>query len=507
MFRSLPIRGCRILKSVVTVFLSLFILNEAMSQCGNATYPNAYPTLKGQRISNLNIAGGYYNGLIQWLPSDYNSTSQDYPVIIYFHGAGAVGNGSATSLCSILMDQYDPGKSTTLPNRIENGGFGAGVVPAVSGTQFIVLAPQYASYNSPFLYSSQTDDLIDYIVANYRVDESRIYLTGMSTGANQVIDYLSASQANSERIAAAAFGALCFPTNLASTPQGPANIANGDVATWFVHCGTESDQYCGVNTPNGWVNAINSNSPTVAPRLTVFPGPNSGGQPYPQSLNYCQGFAHDAWTALYSPDFAPTGGGPDFYAWALMHQSESALPVTLKSFTARLSNGKVYLRWVTSSEQENAGFTIERAGSTGDFSAIKQIAGGGNSGGDKIYEYVDEQPLVNLSFYRLKQQDLNGRNRLFETRKVMNKSRFKSMVIITPNPFIDEPSAFINVDKKQKVSVWVTDMSGRILSTVNGIYDAGTTELTLPTGKLPRGVYFVKVSGENITETHKIIKQ
>lgn len=509
MFRSLPIISRRIFK-IVLVFLFVFAVNEASSQCGNTQYPNAYPTLKGQRISNINVASGYYNGLIQWLPADYNTTTQKYPVIIYFAGAGSVGNGSATSLCSILMDQYDPNMSTTLPNRIENGGFGAGVVPSVNGTSFIVIAAQYSGYGAPYHYSDETEAMIDYVVTNYRVDESRIYLTGMSTGANQVIDYLSSSVERARRIAAAGFGALCLPMSLTESPGTVAqNIAAGDVATWFTHCSTETSGVCGISTPQDWVNAINASSPTVNARFTILTaGPTPGGVVYPQSLNWCRGFAHDAWTALYSPDFAPTSApGPDFYEWALQFQQESALPITLKSFSARLSNGKVYLRWVTSDEKDNEAFVVERAGSNSQFSAITTISGSGNSSGDKVYEYVDERPLTNLSFYRLKQQDVNGRERYYETRKVMNRGQSKKLIIITPNPFTTDPSVFISVDKKQKISVFLTDMSGRVLSTVNGVYDQGTTELSLPAGELPRGIYLIKAVGENIRETQKIIKQ
>lgn len=520
MLQILPFTGRRIFKLFVSVFLLAFVAGETYSQCGNVNFPNAYPTVRGLRQS-ISTPSGHYNGLIEWLPANYNSTSGTYPVIIYFHGAGAVGDGTPASLCGILMDQYNPGMSTTLPNRIENGGFGApGTVPSAGGTSFIVIAPQYESYGSPYHYADETEEIIDYVVNNYRVDESRIYLTGMSTGANNVIDYLSSSVARAQRIAAASFGALCLPTNLAENPATAAqNVAVGDVATWFVHCQDENTTEnpgvgtCGIATPNGWVTAINSNSPTTPARQTTLMGLNAPDPPaagsYPARYNWCQGFRHDAWTALYAPDFNPTSGaGPSLYSWFLQFQQESALPVVLKSFTARLSNGKVYLRWVTTSEQENEGFVIERAGSNGAFGELVKVGGNGNSSSEKVYEYVDENPLANLSFYRLKQQDADGRNRYFDTRKVMNRgTRFKSMVVVTPNPFTADPSAFVNVEKKQRVTIWLSDMSGRVLSTVNNTFEEGQTELSLPTGSLPRGVYFIKVKGESITETHKIIKQ
>lgn len=477
---------------------------KLVAQCGT------YDPMKATRVPNSSFTfpAGFYTGLLVWFPADYNTNpTKDFPVIIYFPGKEAQGTGSLTDLCKVITDG-----ETSLPGRMERGEVPSSVTVGGETFTYLVIAPQYNQYGvgtpPDFTFPDQTDALVDYIIANYRVDESRIYMTGMSTGANMIIDYLSSSAARAQRIAAASFASLCFPTNLSSagSTQGPANVANGDVATWFVHCSTESDMYCGINTPTGWVNGMNSNSPTVAPRTSFLPA-DPGGLSYPQNLNYCRPFPHDTWSALYSPDWAPTGGGANFYNWTFQYTAAAALPVTLKSFSARLSNGKVYLRWVTSSEQENHGFVIERAGANGNFTALTQVGGGGNSSSDKVYEWVDDKPLSNLSFYRLKQQDINGRFRIFETRKVMNKGRFKSMILVTPNPFTADPSAFVNVDRRQKVTVWLSDMSGRILSTVNGVYEEGTTELSLPTSSLPRGIYFVRVKGEDITETHKIIKQ
>ena len=522
MLQILPFTVRRIAKGLIPALLLMFFVNDVVAQpCTLGRIPNPIGNRRPVAIPNTS---GFYNGLIEYLPNDYASSpaSKRYPIIIYFTGFEGQNDGSVTGLCDIVTDQQSDAMEirSHLVDQIENGVWGTDVVPTVGTTSFIVIAPQYSGYGNggDFTWADQTDALIDWILEEYpKADPSRVYLTGMSTGSNLAMDYISSSVEHAQRIAAASFGALCFPRNLSSSPNGAQNIATGDVATWFVHCDDEENSnvpptnaYCVMESVQDWVAAINTHSPTTAPRFTTLTSltPHPGSPPYPSSLNWCRGDRHDAWSALYNPDFAPSSGaGPDFYEWALQFEQESALPVVLKSFTARLSNGKVYLRWVTTSEQDNASFAIERAGSNGTFATLTSVSGGGSSSIERVYEYVDESPLTNLSFYRLKQQDVDGRNKLFETRKVMNKGRFKSMIIVTPNPFTADVSAFINVDKKQKVSVLLTDMSGRVLSSVSRIYEEGTTELSLPSGTLPRGVYFIKVAGENITETHKIIKQ
>jgi hypothetical protein len=519
MLQTLRFTVRRISRVLIPALLLMLAANDVTAQACTGNYPNP----KGVRVPGV-IPGtnGFYTGLIEYLPNDYlTQPTKEYPVIIYFPGFLGQGTGSMADLCNIITNEQshlvNHAVGSHLIDRIERGDWGANIVPTVGATSFIVIAAQYTGYGNgdEFNFPNETDALIDYIVSQYRIDESRIYLTGMSTGSNMAMDYIASSAEHAGRIAAVAMPALCLPRDYV-TAAGPANIAAGDVATWFVHCiseenppNTNTNEVCEMSDVNDWVNAINAQSPTTAPRLTVLAaGPEPFGTTYPARYNWCEGFTHDAWRAGHAFNFAPTSGpGPDMYSWFLTFQQESALPIVLKSFTARLSNGKVYLRWVTSSEQDNAGFVIERASGNGSFSALTTVAGGGNTSGDRVYEYVDESPLSNLSFYRLKQLDAGGRNKYYDTRKVMNKPRFKSMIIVTPNPFTSDPSAFVNVDKKQKVTIWLTDMSGRTLSSVNGVYEEGTTELSLPTGSLPRGIYFLKVAGENITETHKIIKQ
>jgi hypothetical protein len=479
------------------LFLSLFLIslisNYAQAQCG-------YGTLQAERISGINVAGGYYNGLVRYLPSDYVSNpTKKYPLLVYFHGALAVGTGSATDLCKIFTDV-----AYTLPDRIERGEWDRTASNGSETFSFIVIAPQYASYGEPYNYASQTEQLLDYLKLNYRVDTTRIYLTGMSTGSNMVIDYLSSDLERARGIAAASFASLCFPTSLSSAgaAQGVSNVANGGVATWFTHCTSETTGFCGIASPNSWVDGINGQTPLRAPRYTILsPG-------HPDTLDNCRGFAHDTWTAMYSPIWTPEDNAPNFYNWAVQYQSlESTLPVTLKSFTVRLSNGKVYLRWVTSAETDNSSFTIERSANSLQFNTIKTLPGAGNSGGDKVYEYVDDQPLSNLSFYRLQQTDANGRSRYFDIRKVMNKPGSKTLIAAFPNPFLNELTAFVTVAKTQKVDLWLTDINGKRMAVVNGSYSPGTTAVDIPVAGLPRGVYFLKASGEGISETYKVIKQ
>ena len=118
-------------------------------------------------------------GFLEYLPAGYNADDKNYPVIVFLHGLGEKGTDSATTLQS-KMSSHGPFK------RISQGRH----FPA------LVFAPQ-----SPGWWSSGTlKTFLEWIELNYRVDRSRIYLTGLSMGGGGTWDYL---RFDSARIAAA----------------------------------------------------------------------------------------------------------------------------------------------------------------------------------------------------------------------------------------------------------------------------------------------------------------
>jgi len=449
--------------------------------------------------SNEWVGGDFIKGFLRLLPPNYaTDLSKKYPLIIYLHGQAALGDGSQDQLCNILTDA-----PSSLPFRIEHGEFPTTVNVGGQPTSFIVLMPQYTQYNAPYFYSNQIDAFIDYALAHYRVDPGRIYLTGMSSGANLVVDYIGSSTTHAQRIAAASLASLCF--QLSFNPSGPANIASADLPTWFVQCSDDSYP-CEVSVPDSWVNGINSQPTGTDARYTRF-NTFVGTPPFPftDSLLYCRPFPHDTWTAMYSPNFTPAGG-PNLYNWFVQY-SRATLPIVLKNFSARLSEGKVFLQWTTTSEINNASFTVERAGDDNRYLPLAILPGSGNSSLEKNYSYTDEKPLTQMSYYRLVQTDLNGNKTYSPIRTVVNRTGNQPLIMTASNPFVNDLTVYITVSRSQKVTVSLTDMEGRKVAGAESVYNPGTTGVVLSAAHLPRGIYLLKASGESISETHKIIKQ
>ncbi|WP_164735555.1 T9SS type A sorting domain-containing protein [Pseudoflavitalea rhizosphaerae] len=459
-------------------------------------------------IPGNNIPGNpfhdFITGQLKYFPAEFSANpTKKYPVIIYLHGHSAQSNGGANDLCLILSDM-----EYTIPWNIENNRFPEPFNYNGTDYNFIVLCPQFRGYGDPYHFNNQLDAYITWILgqSQYQIDPDRIYLTGASAGANLVVDYISSSVEHAERIAAATLPSLCYRVDQQVLGvNGPAVIAEAQLPTWFMQCSTDGNP-CQISVPTDWVNGINAQPEKVTPRFTVL-NPNPGNIPFGDSLLYCRGWAHLTWGAMYYPPQPSGTFSPDFFTWNLQHSRASTLPVKLKDFSLKAVNGKVQLKWTTSSEEDNLQFTVERAGADQRFQKLSVIPGKGTTNLEQVYEYTDNQPLENLNYYRLVQKDIDGREKIFDAKRIMMRRDGKSLVTVSSNPFTTELSAFVTVQHAQQVRLSITDMSGKVWANINGRYTSGSSEVSLPVGNLPKGVYLLKATGDGISSVVKIIKR
>ena len=86
----------------------------------------------------------------------------------------------------------------------------------------------------------------------------------------------------------------------------------------------------------------------------------------------------------------------------------SQLAVELISFDLNQNGRKVDLYWVTSSEESNDHFTIERSGSDNNWSQLALIDGNGTTSQTSFYSYQDQPEKDGMYYYRLFQTDHDG---------------------------------------------------------------------------------------------------
>lgn len=87
----------------------------------------------------------------------------------------------------------------------------------------------------------------------------------------------------------------------------------------------------------------------------------------------------------------------------------TVLPVEMLYFQAEKFGTSVRLSWATASEHENSHFDIERSGDLHFWEHVWTVSAAGNSSSQIGYQGVDLNPLTGVSYYRLRQVDLDGR--------------------------------------------------------------------------------------------------
>lgn len=218
-------------------------------------------------------------GFLQYLPKDYASNSNKYPVVIFLHGLGERGANStnpATLESSIsLVAKLGP------PKHVKYG----------AQFPFILISPQlknnYGGWPSWYIL-----EVIDYVKNTLRIDEKRIHITGLSLGGGGT---WTAIQEFPKLFASAA--PVCGSNNSTAKACG---IAAENLPVWAFH--GDADTTVPLGRSANMVNAINSCSPVPSPRaiLTIYPG-----------------VRHNAWDRAYALD--NTYHRPNYYEWITNH--------------------------------------------------------------------------------------------------------------------------------------------------------------------------------------------
>ncbi len=143
------------------------------------------------------------------------------------------------------------------------------------------------------------------------------------------------------------------------------------------------------------------------------PGPS--GSPVLIDINIDTCNSTDAGYSCTSTSYGPKGVGdsigiPDSSKISFCDGGFWPLPITLSYFRGKYNseNDVVELKWETVSEINNDFFTIMRSKDLKEWENVWEIPGAGNSHHKLLYSAVDESPMRDISYYKLKQTDFDG---------------------------------------------------------------------------------------------------
>jgi len=222
---------------------------------------------------------GYY----LYTPSGYTSTGARFPLLVFLHGSGQIGNS-----------QNNPAELNDI---------------LVAGPPYLIQQHRWAPKYPMIVASAQchegswdpmkVNQFIEFIRSTYQVDTMRVYLTGLSMGGSGTFDQLTLYGANAHLAAAVP---ISGGGNL--TTEKAKNASS--VPLWSFN--GNDDLTVLPDFSKSLVKAINDLSPAVRAKITMYPG-----------------VGHDAWTETYDStgigkgDPAYDAFGMDIYSWMLQY--------------------------------------------------------------------------------------------------------------------------------------------------------------------------------------------
>ncbi len=217
-----------------------------------------------------------------------------------------------------------------------------------------------------------------------------------------------------------------------------------------------------------------------------------------------------------NPRNCPSANATNFAAVNLLTDDSqtsntSPLPVELASFVAGVDRNNVNLSWTTATEQNNKGFTIERAKSDAQLTwgEVKFINGAGTSANPVNYTFEDRNLTTAKYKYRLKQTDFNGNYKYYDLQNEVEvgvPTKFE-LSQNYPNPF--NPTTKINfaLPLDSKVVLNVYDITGRQISTlINGeLKTAGYYTVDFNAAGFASGLYIYRIQTEKESVSKKMV--
>lgn len=204
----------------------------------------------------------------------------------------------------------------------------------------------------------------------------------------------------------------------------------------------------------------------------------------------------------------PYTTGDGYYTIGTINANLSPLPIELVKFDVGVCSNEVCVDWTTATEKLSDFFTVEKTKNGSDFETVGKIPASGNSKTLVNYKLIDKNPYDGVSYYRLKQTDLNGSSVYYKLKEVRVNDGKDFSFSVFPSPNTGENVGFnIILNKSEEATIKIYDINGNVVLSENVVAKVtGKNEFVFqPNQKLTNGIYWVSCSSNNKTYSHKLI--
>ncbi|MEP6675980.1 MAG: T9SS type A sorting domain-containing protein [Ferruginibacter sp.] len=496
---------------------------------------------------------------LEYLPDDFNTTTQKYPIIFFFHGIGETGSTEGT-----LNKLLNHGPSNFIAYSNYNMQF---TNPNTGQTQKFIYVALQDPYWSPNIYE------IWYIIKNNpRLKDriSNIFYTGLSAGGQQTMMSVLTNQEMANGITAV------VPMSSAGWDKTGVQYArNASVKAWCFHgitdgtcpytvtrdfndsLGPAKSRWTNLPPSHGNWNSIYTQTyrevingklmniyewmlstiaPNQAPVADAGPDQVFGAPVSNTNLNG-NGMDQDGFISTYSwvklsgpsqysilnvanPATALTNLTSGTYTFELTvtdnlgatgkdtititdNTVPTTIPIKISDFNLRENNGINLLQWKTVNEVNSDYFSIERSSNGRSFTSIGRVNASGYSSTEITYNFTDQTPLKDINYYRLLMVDKDGHS---EYSKILSTSSKNSAALDIINSNLSYSGGnlkiVVNSSQSKTANLALVDANGRILLNTPVTLQKGVNSIEKSTGTLSKGIYYIKL----FTEDDRVVK-
>jgi len=168
------------------------------------------------------------------------------------------------------------------------------------------------------------------------------------------------------------------------------------------------------------------------------------------------------------------------------------------------------VEFVVASQVNNDYFTITRSDNNVDWTVIGEIAGVGNTSTQMTYHWIDNDPLLGTSYYKLSQTDYDGTSKTFHSLAVKCEEYVIGGYNAYPNPVNDLLMIDLELDVYQgdDIQLKLMDIKGQVVKSQAVQLSRGYNHLEMQLEDIPAGVYLLQFEGtKSHFQQYRIVKQ
>ena len=123
------------------------------------------------------------------------------------------------------------------------------------------------------------------------------------------------------------------------------------------------------------------------------------------------------------------------------------------------------------------------------------------------YRFNDYNPEGEVTYYRLKQVDLNNSFKYSETIVIIQHNTLSDFTVISafPNPAKEMLTVQLLLPREDHVELRITDLNGRVIDQLDNTYNKGVNAIEIPVLNYRKGMYLISILNTR-TQQPEVIK-